>query len=100
MHKVSTIVPPKQIIHSVAKYMKNSRNDLRGKLVRNKNIVKPHFIGEAEWKKILEQMVIKRKENVEPWLERTNMHTRYKPLGWPHAIVWGKVVCCLQKQNM
>ena len=50
MHKVSAIVPPKQILHSVAKYMKNSRNSLRGKLVRNKNIVKPHFIGEAEWK--------------------------------------------------
>ena len=50
MHKVSAIVPPKQILHSVAKYMKNSRNALRGKLVRNRNIVRPNFIGEAEWK--------------------------------------------------
>ena len=55
-------VPPKQILHNVAEYMKNTRNDLRGELVRNKNIFKPHFIGEAEWKKILEQVVIKKKE--------------------------------------
>ena len=41
--------------------MKNSRNSLIGKLVRNKNIVKPHFIGEAEWKKILEQVVSKKR---------------------------------------
>lgn len=58
MHKVSAIVPPKQILHSVAEYMKNTRNALRGELVKNKNIVKPHFIGEVEWKKILEQVDI------------------------------------------
>ena len=39
MHKVSAITPPKQILHSVAEYMKNTRNALRGELVRNKNIV-------------------------------------------------------------
>ena len=60
MHKVSAIVTPKQIINSVTEYMKNTRNALRGELVRNKNIVKPHFIGEAEWKKILEQVVIEK----------------------------------------
>ena len=98
--RMNWYVPPKQILHSVAEYMKNIRNALRGELVRNKNIVKPHFIGEAKWKKILEQVVIKKKGNVEPWLERTNMHIRYKPLCWKHAIVWGKVVCCLQKQNL
>ena len=84
---MSWFVPPEQILHSVAKDMKNTRNDLRGELVRNKNIVKPHFIGEAKWKKILEQVVIKKKGNVEPWLERTNMNILYKPLRWPHAIV-------------
>ena len=93
MHKVSAIVTPKQILHSVVEYMKNTRNSLRGKLVRNKNIVKQHFIGEAEWKKILEQVVIKKKGNVEPWLERKNMHIWYKPLGWPHGIIGGKVAC-------
>ena len=62
MHKVSAIVPPKQILYSVTEYMKNTRNDLRGELVRNKNIFKPHFIGEAVWKKIVEQVVIKKKE--------------------------------------
>ena len=61
MHNVSAIVPPKQILHSVAEYMKNTRNALRGELVRNKNIVKPHFIGEAEWKKILEKVVNKKR---------------------------------------
>ena len=96
---MSWFVPLEQILHSVDEYMKNTRNDLRGELVRNKNIVKPHFIGEAKWKKILEQVVIKKKGNVEPWLERTNMHIRYKPLGWPHLIIWGKVICCLHKQN-
>ena len=50
-------VPPKQILHNVAEYMKNTRNDLRGELGRNKNIV----IGEAEWKKILERVVIKKR---------------------------------------
>ena len=43
MHKVSPIVPPKQILHSVVEYIKNTRNALRGEFVRNKNIVKPHF---------------------------------------------------------
>ena len=57
MHNVSAIVPPKQILHSVAEYMKTTRNALRGELGRNKNIV----IGEAEWKKILERVVIKKR---------------------------------------
>ena len=50
MHKVSAIVTPKQILRSVVEYMKNTRNSSRGELVRNKNIVKQHFIGEAEMK--------------------------------------------------
>jgi len=61
MHKVSAIVPPKQILHSVAEYIKNTRNALRGELVRNKNVVKPHFIGEGEWKRLLDEIAIKKK---------------------------------------
>ena len=61
MHKVSAIVPPKQILHSVAKYIKNTRNALRGELVRNKNVVKLHFIGEGEWKRLLDEIDIKKK---------------------------------------
>jgi len=30
-------------------------------LVRNKNVVKPHFIEETKWKKLLEEVVIKKK---------------------------------------
>ena len=61
MNKVSTIVPPKTILRSVSEYMKNTRNALRGELVKNKNVVKPHFIGDIEWKKLLDQVVIKKK---------------------------------------
>ena len=57
MHKVSAIVPPKQILHSVVEYMKNTRNALRREWLE-KNIVNPRFIGEVEWKKILRQVVI------------------------------------------
>ena len=32
-----------------------------GELVKNKNVVKPHFIGDSEWKKLLDQVVIKKK---------------------------------------
>lgn len=42
MHKVSAIVPPKQILCNVVEYMKNTRNALRGELVSNKNVVKLH----------------------------------------------------------
>ena len=65
MHKVYAIVPPKQILHNVVEYMKNTRNALRGELVKNRNVVKPHFIGEIEWKKLLEDVVIKRKRKSE-----------------------------------
>ena len=61
MNKVSTIVPPKTILRSVSEYMKNTRNALRRELVKNKNVVKPHFIGDIEWKKLLDQVVIKKK---------------------------------------
>ena len=36
MHKVSAIVPPKQILHSVVEYMKNTRNALRGEWLEKK----------------------------------------------------------------
>ena len=61
MNKVFTIVPPKAILRSASEYMKNTRNALRGELVKNKNVVKPHFIGDIEWKKLLDQLVIKKK---------------------------------------
>ena len=47
MHKVSAIVPLKQILHSVVEYMKNTRNALRWEWVKNKNTVKPHFIKQS-----------------------------------------------------
>ena len=49
------------MIHSVVEYMKNTRNALRGEWLE-KNIVNPHFIGEVEWKKILGQVVIKKRK--------------------------------------
>ena len=61
MNKVFTIIPPKAILRSVSEYMKNNRNVLREELVKNTKVIKPHFIGDTEWKKLLDQVAIKKK---------------------------------------
>ena len=100
MNKVSTIVPPREILHNVGEYIKNTRNALRGELVRNKNVVKPHFIGETKWKKLLEEVVIKKKRKSGTLVGKDKYaHTvKDSRLSTRHHL--GKVACCLYRQNL
>lgn len=91
IRKVLTIVPPKQILHSVAEYIKNTPNALRGELVRNKNVVKLHFIGEGEWKKLLDETAInkKRKNGTLVGKEKYAHTVRASRLSTRHRLVKG-----------